>query len=503
MSDYASDVFDTEKKMILETYRDQISAIKAQDRIYLMTTQKFFFMKDLIATFSQRVRCFQDECLLDIYKNTKVIDRLDKEYNFKIALAYSTRNEIEKGTNLFFEGDEDDRRIFEKIQKGKSEFYVAKSYGNFTSLIECNEVDWYKKDNFHITILTTEDLPCVIIPDADIYDLSHNIYSPKLTVIGVEGLNSMQKPEYILQGKDRLLFIKQLTMDRFKIDGNMIIANAINQKWNFVNSKGTNRFKDSLQEIDGTSKLGIILTYPHPEQINEKKGFYINELKQLAKEEKVPFYDYFNSKGCEQWVVSRIINDDLNQALGRVLGYRDTAKISEVVVIMNSSLFSYIETKYVTSRVFTYTGLYQSVKRQREYPEIWEYLQKVQMLHVRGKKLSLTDDTRIALRNSTALTIKWIKYIIEKVKKLSLKLMYKVKQKVLSRKYPMHKFRLSFKLLYSYFLDNNILSSQNIKKCVEQQGLLGLLDKNGKDVNKFIKAVDKYSFLGAGRLKTV
>jgi len=475
MSHYSNPMFESEKDQVLEMYHAQIDAIKAQNKIYLMTTQKFFFMSNLISTFSEHVRCFQDECLLDIYKSVKIIDKMDKNYNIKAALAYTTRNTMEQG-DLFFNCDEQDKETIEYLQNQNTEYFIAKSYGNFTTLLEKREIDWYKKDNFHITILTTEDLPCVILRDADIYDLSHKIHSPKLTFIGVEGMNSSSKPEFILQGKDRLLFIKQLTMDRFKIDGNMIIANAINQKWNFVNSKGTNRFKNSLQEIEGSKKMAIILTFPHPEQINEKKGFYLEDLKELAKKSNEPFYEYLNSKACEQEMISRIINDDLNQALGRVLGYRNTDKISEVIVIMNFSLFSYIDTKYTTENIFTYTGMYQSVKKQREFPEIWEYLQKTQLLHAHGKRLELDDQTKIAEKNKV-MSRSWIKYILRKVEKLSNDLITKARQHIFSKKCQINQLRCRFKAMYKYLLDNKISSPQYTKYCVEKFGLMGIFEK--------------------------
>jgi hypothetical protein len=373
----------------------------------------------------------------------------------------------------------------EKADIGNAKYYITKSYGNWDSLIEHKTVEWYKQENFHITILTTEMLPIDIIPDADVYDFAHNIYEPNLHFIGVEGLNTTTSKDKskVLEGKDRILFVKQNIMDLLNVKDDMIISNGIKQKWNFVNCKGTNKFKDSLQDVKTGENLAIILTYPHPDQINEKKGYFIKTLEHVAKRDGVSIYEYLNSQECEELMISAIINDDLNQALGRVLGYRNDGKISNVYVIFNNSLMSYIQPKYISSKIFTYTGLYQLKDSQIKNNNIWEFLTKCQLLHAKGKRLTITEDTKIACKNQSLITMSWIRYIIKKVRFLSNLLLKTIKKKILSVK-KIWKVHCRFAYYLQYLLRNNSqterLSPQHTKYCLERHGILKYI----KELNK-------------------
>jgi hypothetical protein len=500
-------IYEDEVDMILDEYKNQINLLKAQNTIYLMTTHKFYCMIKLIKTFSQRVICFQDECNLDLYKKTKIIEENNPLYSYLRNIAFVKSRSPLQGYETYFnsiienEIDNEKKDILKNIKDNKNEYYLAMSYGTCTSLITQQEIDWYKQDNFHFIILTTEDLPLAILPESDNikhYDYSHKIYSPKLKFIGIDGLNSFKNSDYIFQGKDRLLFVKRLIMDRLKIDEDMIISNSLQQKWNFVNSKGTNTFKDSIQKINDTKDLAIIVTYPHPKEINEKKGFYLNDCIEMAKKANVIAYDYLNSKEFENFIISRIMNDNLNQALGRVCGYRDTNKISNVYVFMNSSLLSFVETNYITTQIFTYTGFYQSKQKRNENPIVWEFLQKTQLLHARGNKLEFTCNTIIALKNEKVLTPSWIKYIIGKVYNLSIELEKKKKFKKIFHQ-TIHTLKHNFDSIKSYvrqyILINNSTTLKNIRYLVGLHGWLKLLKNIKGDLTIFYKSETKFLYI--------
>jgi hypothetical protein len=310
------------------------------------------------------------------------------------------------------------------------------------------------------------------------------MYTPKLNIISVQGLNSIVNSKNVLQGKDRLFYIKELAKECFDIEDEMIISNAMGLTWNFVNSKGTNKFKNFVNDLSTKKEsinLGIILTYPHPKQINEKKGFYIEELKRLSKETKVPFNVYLNSKEVEEFIVARIITDDLNQACGRVLGYRDEGKISKVFVFVNSSLIPMIDTRYVTTNVFSYSGLYQLTDSQIKNPDVWDFCSRSQKLHQQGPRLTTS--------------IQWFKRLIYRIKLCWEKLENFKILKRFSKKSLIQRIKNKFDCLSKYLLNNNLLYCNHTKSFIEQQGMLSFLSPDDKNYTNFYKKSELFAIL--------
>jgi len=370
-----------EDRMIMDIYNSQVNQFKQKDRIFLMTTKKFEHLWPSISWLYNGFACIcvQDECEQNVYNPVKIVTKQnDKNYDKKLLLALSNTYKIK---NI-----EDPKiRQFDKLLKEKkcrsikieSEYLEIETYKQ-KSVVEIRDRYWFQSKNLVNIILSTEKMSSVIMDyvseksgaDLKKLDINHNILEPKLHYIGVEGLNSVKKSDLVLSGRDRLVFAKKLACKLFDIDDNLFFGNSMGQEFNLVNIKGINTIQENLKNSKTKKNVGIMITYPSPEEITAMKALFIPQILKSTQN----LYEFFDSSNFENHIVYLLITDKIQQALGRCLGYRSTDKVENVYVIFNVPLIDKVHNNYLSDKCFTYTGMYQSKGLQLKYKNVFEFL---------------------------------------------------------------------------------------------------------------------------------
>jgi len=402
-------MYDEEMDMILGAYQEQIQSLFYKKEIFFCSTMKFRHLVKTIPDVLGKILCFQDEFTENVYNGTSIVANEDPNYKLKLAMASKHLLE-ETGYDDFSENIDFEQKT--KIDMLKKKHHIVdwiyvECWKTVKQILEIKTIDWYKyneisKENLTseqlaefekysfgnsvriplqltTVILTTEDTPLYNMSGENPIDLSHNIYTPKLNIIYVPGLNQRKTEGLAYQGKDRLHITKAMASDHFEINEKYIIGNGfghskLNALYNHRNAKGTNNFKHDIESESTQQNVCIFTTWPHPETINKYKGILLPFIKIIAKEEGQNIYDIINDRNLEKTIISLILNDEIHQSLGRVLGYRESKNVKNVYLIVNEKLKDFLNLKYVTPNCFSLTPFEHSQDLRIKHTKIYTFL---------------------------------------------------------------------------------------------------------------------------------
>lgn len=478
-----------EMKMIIEEYKDQLSAIYQNQEIFFTTNAKLRILASYQPALFHNKIVYQDEFSEESYCPVRIIGPDDRDYELKMSIAARYYSEDFLEQNIQITKDEE-----EKIKKIKKKYgveewiYTTCFGGQVKNLIEVRKMDWYlKPKNLRIIILTTEQLPQEALIESDVIDLQQKMLTPKLNMFYIDGLGQSKNDLFAIQGRDRILATKSSLIEYFNIQEKYIIGDGLghsvtNGFYNHKNARGTNQMKEDIENEKYKQNVGIIVTFPHPSNINKMKGIFFNRIKQLAESEGKSFYKYINSEEVNSYILEQIINDNMSQSLGRVLGFRESNNVENVIVVINSRLKNYINTCYVTPYCFYYTGLYQSKDKQKKYHKEFKYLTLINsLLTLGGKKISFGKNTKKSLKEILSSSYK---YISNNVKKIILKILIYKKRLELHKSKQINLFNYKYKYFIFKFLNMKKLyiltnNTKTIKNEFVGVNLLEFIEKKG------------------------
>lgn len=402
----SGNISELEARYILKEYQDQIYAVLSKKYVLLSTTAKFRIMCQSMPAIFDNKTIYQDEFSEDSYSPAEIIEPNDQYYQLKMSIASKLYHE-DTGSKIDLPPEEEERIQNIKDKYGVEEWMFTKCWGGiFRNLIEIKKVDWFLyPKNLNIIILTTEDIATFALPFAETIDLSQKMWCPKMTCFYVDGLNKMSNKNLMFQKDDRTILAKSLIKDFLKVDEKYIIGDGIghsvsNDLFNHKNARGTNKIKEELLKKKKDTNIAIMLTHPHPSKINQYKGIFFLRLREIANERGESVYSFINSSEVDDYILSIILNDNIHQSLGRVLGFRENKYVKNVYLVMNNRLKSKLNLKYVTHKTFTYSSMTRNVSSQKGNVNEYKFLHLLHLLlKHQGPQIKLSDQDPRSIRD--------------------------------------------------------------------------------------------------------
>lgn len=373
------DIYPDEKEIILKYYNSLIATMIKGTKIITCTTHKLKILLQKMK-YKRKFLVYTDEIIDDIHGNIEILNKnkIDKKtYNF-----------ISRATGLKEKADtETPGTILKKAEKLKKKrnvenWYTLTSYNRFTSLVEFKNKDWMFNNKVCYIILTTEEKSKIVFPDAKIFDHRHKIYDDNINFICIDQFNSSIDENKVFRGHERPLIVKSCAETILDIKPEFYIGNSIghslkNNLHNIHNVRGTNTILNKLKKENGKKRIGISVTSPHPEAINLHKALFYNSNEKLKKK-KLRSID-FEMEKYQDKMIEIIINDQLNQTIGRCNGYRKVNN-TKTYVFITSQLLSKLKSCYVTKNVFRLSNFLNQKHFRETQPDIFKFLTVTNLL---------------------------------------------------------------------------------------------------------------------------
>jgi hypothetical protein len=414
------DISEIEKQAILDYYNYLVSRIFHGDIVITCTTHKLKILMQKM-NYNRRIMVYCDEIVPDVHGSASIVSPKDKNYGniFKFA----TFSELSPLKSF-------DNPILQKIRKsrGIKDWTLLTSYknkfkggGGFSSIIELKDKNWLTTNKMTLVILSTEDKCRLIYPNAEIIDKRHFIKSDNVIFLSIDGLNKTTTGKYF-QGTSRSLIVKACAEKILGVKEENYIADGIghsleNNKWNLLNIKGTNHFKSQLEKNKNiTSNIGVEIKNLHPEYINFFKGLVCSATYNKIKESGQSFDSIVDQ--FEDEIVSIVGSDQLQQALGRLNGYRKINDTNKTYVMINSNMLKKIKTFYYTENVLTITRLSNSKDLRTKFPKEYQFLDTIHKVLNLKSKNDIEEDNTMECLNSMEIKI-LVDYLTGKVKSIN------------------------------------------------------------------------------------
>jgi hypothetical protein len=362
------DLKEEETEMILSFYRQQMAHIikNHYTTIFITTIHKLKTLLNVIEGFRNKV-IHVDEYCPEMFIPGKVYDKSFKMY---------------KDFEMYADNEASNPKTGEK-------YFKANVYKNFQApmIIKHNpqEVIKWKERFLKLIIYTTEELPVMIHQQIDenvnVRDHRHHIYEKNFHIINIQSLNgrqeTYQKVPYYLQGKARTKYVMDKMMDVFDLTEDMVIVDGLGHTQNTFNIQGSNYHLEKIKSGKSHS-LGIVLKHLHPSQIAKYLPLFIDEyLKSKKKYDLANFDDFSERINLMNFLQERIQSDTVNQAIGRVGGYRRQENLKNIYLVVNSKVLPKLNMFYVTDKIFTYSTIKKNTHLKERYPKIYNFLDDV------------------------------------------------------------------------------------------------------------------------------